>query len=932
MKLHLDFNDWFAGNSEPVHITKKEMAEVPSPGSDWGYSHSSEYKGRPTKNQWTKQGQRAIPAFTTPEELFDPHRPHSGYSKAAYYQNKPTGHEDNGGLDSPEPTATTPVPQPPQPARPKTSDRPPWVLAKAKVDETLLDHNGENHKIRKGQHVALKDNGDKTWAYATIWKGKLQWHNAHMSPKDLSGRFASVKGEDGNPIRGMKASELAASVHTEEAGEFTPTDEQQDISDTFEKSDSHMMISARAGTGKTTSLKELAKKHSKGERWLYLVFNKKNQTEAASAFPRSVEVKTSNAFGGYVIAENRKIIPTNQGRIVDVGGSSRLSTMQEWGTEYDSYLYDSYIKDELNMGGDDDHLNYKTKIYSKRVKKTFNTIVGKVVSKAKSYGTSPKATRNDDYDIETILQQHMFDTNMEKIKDSVSDNDDREMINKELSEFFNVGNFLATDFEKRVEEAAEWLLAKSMPGEHDEEFKQQSYTGKELRKMFGSKAPNKEALGDKQTWSMYTSKVKNLFANSNTQPKKHRTKDFRDFADDVWYLSQHADELNWPKYKVVLVDEVQDFNRGQRTMLDHLMKAGARIIAVGDEKQGIYRFNGADHESFGEVGKMLEDGSTNKEDVQKTLTKNWRSKPGIVDHSNDNSVVNDLQAGIAHDEHDEAHISNREHKLDKTIKRLQTEFSSLGELKKETAFIARNNAPLLKAAMELMKIGMPFKVEGKDLAGDTSRMISDIADHGNLQKNNTDYVKADTIQKFEETLGSYEEHKRKEIGEAGKKGKNMGSELKELESTTEGIRAAVEMFIENKPAGLIPDFTKFIWARLGGGKEGISLTTAHKAKGLEFERVYDIAPSLYGANASIKKAGELALAADDRLDRFKNSHDLDNLSDEDEKDLHALEKKAKNFRIRYEGDASQEEHAHYVTGTRAKDEFHIVDDTPDREE
>ena len=71
---YMSFKEWL----------KKEMAEIPQPGSDWGYSHSGEYKGRPTKNQWIKRGQRAQPAFTTSDELYDKHRKHSDYDKAAY--------------------------------------------------------------------------------------------------------------------------------------------------------------------------------------------------------------------------------------------------------------------------------------------------------------------------------------------------------------------------------------------------------------------------------------------------------------------------------------------------------------------------------------------------------------------------------------------------------------------------------------------------------------------------------------------------------------------------------------------------------------------------------------------------------------------------------------------------------------------------------
>jgi len=227
--------------------------------------------------------------------------------------------------------------------------------------------------------------------------------------------------------------------------------------------------------------------------------------------------------------------------------------------------------------------------------------------------------------------------------------------------------------------------------------------------------------------------------------------------------------------------------------------------------------------------------------------------------------------------------------------------------------------------MQLMKSGIPFKVEGKDLARETKGMVSDIADHGQLEKDNS-------VHDFAESLAKYEAYKREEIENAGKKGRNVGTFLKELQDNIEAIQAAVELYIESNESGNLKDFKDFIDLRLGGGTEGITLTTAHKAKGLEFERVYDIAPSLYGANSLIQQAGELSQMADERLEAFRNSHDLENLSEEEEEGLKKLEKKAKNFRIRYEGDASQERHAHYVTGTRAKHEFHVVNDSKEEDE
>ncbi len=66
-------------------------------------------------------------------------------------------------------------------------------------------------------------------------------------------------------------------------------------------------INARAGTGKTTTLRMLANEHS-DKKILYLVFNKKARDEAQSKFPENVKVKTIHSLAwGYVGKDFKKI-------------------------------------------------------------------------------------------------------------------------------------------------------------------------------------------------------------------------------------------------------------------------------------------------------------------------------------------------------------------------------------------------------------------------------------------------------------------------------------------------------------------------------------------------------------------------------------------------------------------------------------------------
>jgi len=66
------------------------------------------------------------------------------------------------------------------------------------------------------------------------------------------------------------------------------------------KKDCDLIIDAKAGTGKTTTLKKLA--NMVGDKSiLYLVFNKKNQEEAKLEFPKNTTVLTTNSFCGKLV-------------------------------------------------------------------------------------------------------------------------------------------------------------------------------------------------------------------------------------------------------------------------------------------------------------------------------------------------------------------------------------------------------------------------------------------------------------------------------------------------------------------------------------------------------------------------------------------------------------------------------------------------------
>jgi ATP-dependent helicase/nuclease subunit A len=85
------------------------------------------------------------------------------------------------------------------------------------------------------------------------------------------------------------------------------------------------------------------------------------------------------------------------------------------------------------------------------------------------------------------------------------------------------------------------------------------------------------------------------------------------------------------RYRFFLVDEFQDTNGLQRDLMIKLgLRPGANLFIVGDRKQSIYGFRGADVDVFGEVTKAIE----NAGGFQQPLHLNFRSQKPLIDTLN----------------------------------------------------------------------------------------------------------------------------------------------------------------------------------------------------------------------------------------------------------------------------------------------------------
>jgi exodeoxyribonuclease V beta subunit len=114
-------------------------------------------------------------------------------------------------------------------------------------------------------------------------------------------------------------------------------------------------------------------------------------------------------------------------------------------------------------------------------------------------------------------------------------------------------------------------------------------------------------------------------------PARKQSRNIQSF-DDLLTRLRHSlekaggDELSEKirkRYKAALIDEFQDTDPGQYAIFQNVFgKGGAILFLIGDPKQAIYSFRGADLFAYMKASGRV--------DSRYTLTRNWRSEPGLI--------------------------------------------------------------------------------------------------------------------------------------------------------------------------------------------------------------------------------------------------------------------------------------------------------------
>lgn len=168
----------------------------------------------------------------------------------------------------------------------------------------------------------------------------------------------------------------------------------------------------------------------------------------------------------------------------------------------------------------------------------------------------------------------------------------------------------------------------------------------------------------------------------------------------------------YKKFKHVLVDEYQDINQAQKTLVDQFVAGGAHVWAVGDDKQAIYAWRGSDI-------KFIQDFEHDFPGAQiVALRENYRSAKNIVLMANNLASnmerVKPVDLLSTQETAGEIYLMGPETEFDEAVTVVEEIKKRIkkGVILNDIAVLARTNKRPIKIASLLIRAGIPVDLKG----------------------------------------------------------------------------------------------------------------------------------------------------------------------------------------------------------------------------
>lgn len=251
----------------------------------------------------------------------------------------------------------------------------------------------------------------------------------------------------------------------------------------------------------------------------------------------------------------------------------------------------------------------------------------------------------------------------------------------------------------------------------------------------------------------------------------------------------------------VMLDESQDVNPARRVLALKMMKPRTgRLILVGDDRQAIYGFTGADANSMDNIAKEV-----NAEMLG--LSQTFRCAKAIIREAQ--RIVPDI----------EAHENNPEG----VVRHMMSDKLHTQNLGVDDVILCRNTGPLISTAYELLSKGIPCRVEGREIGAGLVKL-----------------ARRWKITDLSKLLEKLEDHLTKQT--AKYKAKGQEEKIQGLEDQVECLKIVITR-CQSKGKYTVNELVTEIQGMFGDTPAGeqpkvLTLSTIHKSKGREWVRVF----------------------------------------------------------------------------------------------
>lgn len=297
-----------------------------------------------------------------------------------------------------------------------------------------------------------------------------------------------------------------------------------------------------------------------------------------------------------------------------------------------------------------------------------------------------------------------------------------------------------------------------------------------------------------------------------------------DFDDMLWLPIEL--KLEVPKYQMIFIDETQDLNTVQIELVMQAISDSGRVVGVGDEKQSIFAFRGANPESIALIIKRLQE--TPRGCTTLPLSISYRCSTEVIKLAQ--TIVPDIEAAPNAVKGSTGSKTQEEFKV--FLSNLTPEHLKTDDNSRKIMILCRTNAPLISWQMLLKDLKIPYVFRSTMLASQLQDLVAKSSNYGHAS--------------LEETC------------------QNLGKCVKQAKTYMKGMVLAafadkintLISFINTAPTGLdlretynhIDKSIEALFKPASDSKDvdknSILISTIHGAKGLEARHVFVVRPDL----------------------------------------------------------------------------------------